>query len=301
MEAGRETWFGAFERSQQGLYNCSLDFFWGGVLTLVWSFSTILVIFGCWVVEFSTVLSLNSWWCACCEQTALSSFFQESPAPSCCSNGVTNCPSYTVCNTRYSTVFICVTAALSDYCIFIYIDWLYFILCTYIHFKFLTFCHLKLECLCSHVFFVRWIDNCMWHTTTVLWPLSGSTQVRWYQINQKKVSPTHTYPDHQSSFIWPFYSSLDFVRDNPGELVPEGTFHHLLDFLVQNEDSSGHQQSGWTATPSRLIGAPISAIPSFFMLDALPGITLPVYPGLGQAPNMLACIPSGLVICHICM
>jgi len=26
------------------------------------------------------------------------------------------------------------------------------------------------------------------------------------------------------------------------------------------------------------------------MPDALPGTTLPIYPGLGQAPNMLACI-----------
>jgi len=31
------------------------------------------------------------------------------------------------------------------------------------------------------------------------------------------------------------------------------------------------------------------------MLDALPGTTLPIYPGLGQAPNMLDCIPGGLV------
>jgi len=56
-----------------------------------------------------------------------------------------------------------------------------------------------------------------------------------------------------------------------------------------------HQQYGWTATPSRLIGAPTSTIPTIFMLDALPGTTLPIYPGLGQAPNMLACIPGGLV------
>jgi len=35
------------------------------------------------------------------------------------------------------------------------------------------------------------------------------------------------------------YSSLDFVRDNLGELVLEGTFCHLLDFLVQNEDNTG--------------------------------------------------------------
>ena len=49
-------------------------------------------------------------------------------------------------------------------------------------------------------------------------------------------------------------------------------------------------------SPSRLIGAPISAISMIFTLDAIPGTTLPIYPGLGQAPKMLACIPSGLVI-----
>jgi len=32
------------------------------------------------------------------------------------------------------------------------------------------------------------------------------------------------------------------------------------------------------------------------MPDALPTATLPLYPGLGQAPNMLACILSGTVI-----
>jgi len=32
------------------------------------------------------------------------------------------------------------------------------------------------------------------------------------------------------------------------------------------------------------------------MPDALPATTLPLYPGLGQAPNMLACIRSGVVI-----
>jgi len=56
-----------------------------------------------------------------------------------------------------------------------------------------------------------------------------------------------------------------------------------------------HQQSGWTATPSRLIGAPTSAIPTIFTQDVFHSTTLPIYPGLGQASNMLACIPSGLV------
>jgi len=31
-------------------------------------------------------------------------------------------------------------------------------------------------------------------------------------------------------------------------------------------------------------------MPTIFMPDALPGTTVPIYPGLGQAPNMLACI-----------
>ena len=56
-----------------------------------------------------------------------------------------------------------------------------------------------------------------------------------------------------------------------------------------------HQQSGWTATPSRLIGAPTSTISTIFMPDALLDTTLPIYLGLGQASNMLACIHGGLV------
>jgi len=39
---------------------------------------------------------------------------------------------------------------------------------------------------------------------------------------------------------------------------------------------------------------PISFIPTIFTPVALPAATLPIYPGLEQAPNMLACMPSGL-------
>jgi len=48
------------------------------------------------------------------------------------------------------------------------------------------------------------------------------------------------------------------------------------------------------ATPSGLLSDPPPSIP-IFMLDALPATTLPLYAGLGQAPNMLVCIPSGVV------
>jgi len=62
--------------------------------------------------------------------------------------------------------------------------------------------------------------------------------------------------DLEKSFIFdtdthtqPFYSSLDFVRDNPGELVAEGTSRYLLDFLVQNEDNTGRHTNNPDGLP----------------------------------------------------
>jgi len=48
------------------------------------------------------------------------------------------------------------------------------------------------------------------------------------------------------------------------------------------------------ATASGLISDPPPLSP-IFTPDALPAANLPLYPGLGQATNMLACIPSGVV------
>jgi len=106
------------------------------------------------------------------------------------------------------------------------------------------------------------------------------------KLNKPHALSTHTQPS---------YSSLDFVRVNPGELVPEGTFHHFI-FLVQNEDNTGrHTNNPDGLPPNQTNWCPISAIHTIFTPDALPGTTLPIYPGLGQAPNMLDCIPGGLV------
>ena len=60
-----------------------------------------------------------------------------------------------------------------------------------------------------------------------------------------------------------------------------------------------HGEISEAETPTVRLGA----IPSsthlphspIFTPGALPAATLQIYPGLGQAPNMLACIPSGLV------
>jgi len=46
-----------------------------------------------------------------------------------------------------------------------------------------------------------------------------------------------------------------------------------------------HQQSGWTATRSRLIGAPTSTIPTIFMPDVLPDTTLPYLSWLWTGTN----------------
>jgi len=74
--------------------------------------------------------------------------------------------------------------------------------------------------------------------------------------------------------------------------VPEGIL--LLDFMVQGKISAADTPTiRLGVTPSGLISDPPPSSP-IFTPDALPAATLPIYPGLGPAPNILACIPSGL-------
>jgi len=69
----------------------------------------------------------------------------------------------------------------------------------------------------------------------------------WYKINQfnnkqlqdNKNTHAHTHNLLQLSGLCP---------EQSGWLVPEGTFCHLLDFLVQNEDNIGR----WTNNPDGL-------------------------------------------------
>jgi len=96
------------------------------------------------------------------------------------------------------------------------------------------------------------------------------------------VSYTHTY--NRFTALFPELPGWAGVRRN---LLP--------DFMVQGKITAADIptiQLG--ATLSRLISNSPPSLP-IFTLDALPAATLPLYPGLGQAPNMLACIPSDVV------
>jgi len=81
----------------------------------------------------------------------------------------------------------------------------------------------------------------------------------------------------QTTVLWPFFC------DYPGEPVPEEIF--FWTFTVKGnitEADTPTIQVG--ATPSGLIRDHLHH-PSIFTPDALPDTILPLYPGLGQAPN----------------
>ena len=95
--------------------------------------------------------------------------------------------------------------------------------------------------------------------------------------------PTHT------TVLRPFF------QDYQGEPVPEEIFFWTL--MVQGKTTEADTLTiRMDVTPSGLISNPPPSSPlRIFTLDALPAATLPLYPGLGQAPDMLACIRSGMV------
>jgi len=70
----------------------------------------------------------------------------------------------------------------------------------------------------------------------------------------------------------------------------------LLEFMVQEEISEADTQTIWLgATPSGLIGDPSPSSPHFYA--GFPSChNPPDLSWLATAPNMLACIPSGLVL-----
>ena len=88
-----------------------------------------------------------------------------------------------------------------------------------------------------------------------------------------------------------------FFWDNPGELLPE---ENLLDFYgarKDNRDRHIHHPAGRYSIRTNKSVTHFHH-PLFFTPDALPAVTLPLYPGLGHTTNMLVCIPSGVVSVH---
>ena len=61
---------------------------------------------------------------------------------------------------------------------------------------------------------------------------------------------------------------------------------HLLGYMVQGKITTGRcTDSAAGRHPVLNVGAPTSIIPLIFTPNALSAATLPIYPGLGQAPN----------------
>ena len=96
------------------------------------------------------------------------------------------------------------------------------------------------------------------HTTpnhfTALWTLSGTTRVSRHQ----KV---------HFAIFWIFWSKMKITQADAPKIMMD--CHPI--------------QTNW---------CPHLCHPQHLTQDALPYTTLPIYPGLGQAPNMLACIAS---------
>jgi len=70
--------------------------------------------------------------------------------------------------------------------------------------------------------------------------------------------------------------------------------------MVQGEDNGGKFTDSLAGChPIQTVSARTCIIPAIFMPDSLPDATSLIYPGLGQAPSMLVCIPGGLVLLGI--
>ena len=127
-------------------------------------------------------------------------------------------------------------------------------------------------------------DYCQWpginyHLHTTAMHVTKSLDTRSCHIGSK----------NQLSHTRPFYSSLDHEQDNPGELVPEGHFAIFWIFWCKMKITQADAPTIWMdCHPIQTNWCPPLCHPHHFYAGCLPDTTLPTYPGLGQAPNMLA-------------
>jgi len=134
------------------------------------------------------------------------------------------------------------------------------------------------SCMCMFMY----VYTCISTYNFIFWNMCINLQVRYDLVGVKsavKIQPTNQ-PTALSSWL-PRWA---------------GARRNLLDFILQGEISEADTltiQLG--TTPSGLINDPPPSSP-IFVPDALPSATLSIYPGLGQAQNVLACIPSGFTL-----
>ena len=126
-----------------------------------------------------------------------------------------------------------------------------------------------------------------------IWRFFDTVPIR-REVGMASHAPTCTYTHaHMHT-----YTRNRFMALFPGPTRWTGARRNklLLDVMVQGKITEADiLKIRLGATPSRLISDPPSSSPPIFTLDALPATTLPLYPGLWQAPSMLACIPSGFI------
>ena len=119
------------------------------------------------------------------------------------------------------------------------------------------------------------------HTNIRLETHGPKTPQMWF-CTEHRMTCKHTH----TILLRPFY------RDYSGEPVPEEIF---WTFMMEGKTTEADTTTILLSmTPSGLISGPPPSS-STFTPDALPVTTLPHYPGLGQASNMLACICNGVV------
>jgi len=93
----------------------------------------------------------------------------------------------------------------------------------------------------------------------------------------------HTHNHFIALFFW------DYRRE------PVSEENILLDFYGAMEDNRGRHTNHPAEHHSIQTNQRPPPTAPIFTPDALPATTVPLYPGLGQAPNMLACIPSAVI------
>jgi len=68
-------------------------------------------------------------------------------------------------------------------------------------------------------------------------------------VQSSMLHGSETWPIRKENEVLFQQTEMRMVRDNPGELVPEGTFCRLLNFLMQNEDNTGRHTNNPDGLP----------------------------------------------------